>query len=274
MKTLKHLFTALLLMVATVAMPHDFEVGGIYYNILSEEEKTVEVTYSSYSNEYTGSVDIPSSVISNGITYAVTSIGGHAFDGCTGLTSVKIPNSVTSIGGGAFEDCTGLKEVHISDLASWCNIDFDNLSTSSNPLCYAHNLYLNGELVTELIIPDGVSKIKNYAFEGCSGLTSITIPNSVTSIGSRAFYGCSGLEEVHISDLASWCNIVFNDYVSNPLYYAHNLYLNGELVTELVIPDGVSKIKNYAFEGCSGLTSITIPNSVTSIGGSAFYNCI
>ena len=102
MKTLKHLLTALLLMVATVAMAHDFEVGGIYYSILSEEEKTVEVTYrgnyyNSYSNEYTGSVDIPSMVTYNDLTYSVTSVGACAFDGCKELTSVTIPNSVTTI---------------------------------------------------------------------------------------------------------------------------------------------------------------------------------
>ena len=112
MKTLKHLFTALLLMVATATMAHDFEVGGIYYRILSEEKKTVEVTFrgnsfsfGSYSNEYTGSVDIPSSVISNGITYAVTSIRDYAFHGCYGLTSITIPNSVTSIGDYTFYNC-------------------------------------------------------------------------------------------------------------------------------------------------------------------------
>ena len=107
---LKHLFTALLLLCTTFASAHDFEVGGIYYNILSEEDKTVEVTYkgssnSEYSNEYTGSVVIPESVIYNGVDYSVTSIGSAAFKGCKSLTSVIIPNSVTSIGVSAFHSC-------------------------------------------------------------------------------------------------------------------------------------------------------------------------
>ena len=262
MKTLKHLFTALLLMVATVAMAHDFEVGGICYSILSEEKKTVEVTYrenssSSYSNEYTGSVDIPSSVISNGITYAVTSIGVAAFSSCSSLTSITIPNSVTSIGRNAFDSCSGLTSITIPN--SVRSIGYYAFSGCSG--------------LTSVTIPNSVTSIEVGVFEFCSGLTRITIPNSVTSIGYRAFDDCYGLKEVHISDLASWCNIYFNDYESNPLYYAHNLYLNGELVTELVIPDGFSEIKNYAFYGCSGLTSVTIPNSVTSIGDDAFSGC-
>ena len=186
-------------------------------------------------------------------------------------------------------------------------------------MCCAHNLYLNGELVTELVIPEDVTKINSYAFYGCTGLTSVTIPNSVTSIGfeafdgctgltsvtipnsvtiigNNAFNGCTGLKEVHISDLVAWCNIYFARYSGNPMCCAHNLYLNGELVTELVIPEDVTEIKEYAFygctcirsvvigngvasigdeafHGCTGLTSITIPNSVTSIGDYAFEDC-
>ena len=313
-KHLKHLFTALLLLCTTFASAHDFEVGGIYYNILSEEDKTVEVT--SGTNRYTGSVVITESVTYNGTTYSVTSIGYRAFsycDGltsvvignsvtsigedafrkcsgltsivignsvtsigknafydCSGLTSIEIPNSVTGIGGYAFSGCSGLKKVCINDLAAWCGIDFG--TSDANPLYYAKNLYLNDELVTKLVIPECVKKIKKYAFRKCSGLTSIEIPNSVTSIADRAFNGCSGLKEVHISDLTAFCNIDFG--VAHDLFfYAKKMYLNGELVTELVIPEGVTEIKNYAFNYCRSLTSIVIPNSVTSIGSEAFSGC-
>ena len=159
---LKCLLTALLLLCTTIAFAHDFEVGGIYYNILSEEGKTVEVTYkgtsdSEYSNEYTGSVTIPSAVTYNGTTYSVTSIGNSAFYFCSGLTNIEIPNSVTSIGDVAFSYCSEL---------------------------------------TNIEIPNSVTWIGDDAFSDCYGLTSIEIPNSVTSIGNYAFYYCSGLTSI------------------------------------------------------------------------------
>ncbi|MBR1786859.1 MAG: leucine-rich repeat domain-containing protein, partial [Paludibacteraceae bacterium] len=206
---------------------------------------------------------------------SVTSIGSGAFADCSSLTLVTIPNSVTSIGKDAFYNCSSLTGVYITDLVAWCNIKFDRGyygSDNSNPLSYAHNLYLNGTLVTDLTIPDGVTSISDYAFYGCSSLTSVTIPNSVTSIGSSAFSGCSSLTGVYITDLTAWCNILFS-YEANPLSYAHNLYLNGTLVTDLSIPDGVTSIGSGVFSGCSALTSVTIPNSVTSIGVSAFSGC-
>ena len=100
----------------------------------------------------------------------------------------------------------------------------------------------------------------------------MTIGNSVTSIGTRAFEGCSGLTSVHISDIAAWCNIEFDGYNCNPLCYAHHLYLNGEEVKDLVIPNSVTSIGDEAF-CCSGLTSVTIGSGVKTIGLYSFANC-
>ena len=168
------------------------------------------------------------------IPNSVTSIGDNAFAGCYSLTSVTIPNSVTSIGDHAFYQCSSL---------------------------------------TSVTIPNSVTSIGGSAFKDCSSLTSVTIPNSVTSIGGYAFEGCSGLTSVHISDLEAWCNITFTDSFSNPLYFAHHLYLNGDEVKDLVIPNSVTSIGSSAFEGCSSLTSVTIPNSVKTIGQHAFRYC-
>ena len=301
----KMLGLAALLSVSVNANAYDFETNGIYYNILSQDNKTVEVTYRDTEyKSYSGDVVIPEKVTYNNETYSVTTIGQHAFYNstemtsvempdivttineeafydCTGLTSIVIPKSLTSIGNLAFSRCTSLTAVHISDLSAWLNIEIDaSLSPfyAFSPLYYAKNLYLNGELVTDLVIPDGTTEIKDYVFQGGRCIKSVTIPNSVTSIGVAAF-DCDGLTAVNISDLSAWLNITFtshnysNPNYSNPLGRAHNLYLNGELVTNLVIPDGITEIKDYAFENGDCISSVTIPNRVTSIGEKAFSDC-
>ena len=196
---------------------------------------------------------------------SVKAIGDYAFSGCSGITSINIPEGVTSMGYGAFNGCESLAEVHINSIEAWCEISF-----GGNPLSYAHNLYLNGDLVTELIIPEGVTSIRSQAFSGCTNITSVSIPESVTSIENEAFNGCENLAEVHINSLEAWCNI---DFGSTPLSYAKNLYLNGELVTDLVIPSTITSIKSYAFKNCQNLTSVVIPEGVTSIGSSTFEGC-
>ena len=203
-------------------------------------------------------------------------VPAYCFVGLSNLNSVSIGRNVTSIGDGAFERCSGLEAVHISDLDAWCGISFGDWA--SNPLYYAKHLYLNDkEVAGDLVIPNGLTSIGQYAFYCCSNLTSVAIPNSVTNIGNAAFYGCNGLTAVHISDIASWCALVWGDDHwdnPNPLSYARHLYLNGEEVAgDLVIPNGVTRICKAAFYYCTNITTVVIPDSVTNIGNSAFYYC-
>ncbi len=213
---------------------------------------------------------VPSSLKTVVITGG-SSIAESAFYDCDSITSVTIPKSVTSVGEDAFAYCYNLTSVYIKDIKAWCAVDFAN--RYGNPLHYAHNLYLNDKLVTDLVIPNSVTSIGAFAFAYCDSITSVTIPESVTSVEEDSFAFCNNVTSVYIKDIKAWCAIDFQDNDSNPLYYAKNLYLNNELVTNLVIPDSVITIGKWAFMGCNSLTGVTIPDSVTSVGKYAFYAC-
>ena len=250
--------------------------------------------------------------------YLVTRISDDAFKDCVSLTHITIPDSITCIDDRAFLNCGNLASVnYLGTIEQWCGITLD--SPSANPLHNGAKLYLNGEPVTELVIPNGVTTIKDYAFYGCDsltsvtignsvtnigseafnscdnltsvtignsvtsigscafyncdGLTSVTIPNSVTSIGYYAFYGCTSLTKVNYTGtIDQWVQIEFVDSYSNPLSNANDLYINNELVTEANITTATS-INAYAFCNYHSLTSVTIGNSVTSIGEMAFHGC-
>lgn len=173
----------------------------------------------------------------------------------SGISSIVINEGVTSIGAGAFWGCNALTSVSIP--GSVQRIGF---------AAFADDAALGS-----VTIPNGV--IGEAAFIRCSGLRSVSIGPGVTAIGISAFESCTGLNAVNINDVAAWCRIYFGGNKASPLEYAHNLYLNGALLTNLTIPGGVTKVGDYAFEHCFSLTSVTIPEGCTTIGEYAFNNC-
>ena len=232
------LFTLFVALLATTNLWAKFQYGNLYYETLSSN--TAKVV--GYIGNPT-SVSIPTLIQYNGKQYTVTSIGEEAFDWCTSLTSITIPNSVTSIGEGAFYYCSSLTSVTIpnsvTSIGSYAFYNCSSLTSVTIPNSVTSIEYSAFSRCSSLIsvtIPNSVTSIESYAFSDCSSLTSIVIPNSVTSIGKSAFYGCSSL-------------------------------------TSVTIPNSVTSIGDNAFNGCSSLTSVTIPNSVTSIGKSAFDGC-
>ena len=258
---------------------------------VSIPEGVTTIAYEAFYN-CTGltSVSIPNSVTSIGesafygcsglteitIPNSVTSIGSSAFRSCSGLTSVNIPNSVTSIGSCAFEGCSGLTEITIPNSVTSIgdyafpdgkisNIYVDNIATICNdiwselPRATSVNLYLNNELVINLIIPDSITSIAKNAFKNCESINSVSIPNSVTSIGDYAFSNCTGLTSVSISEGVT--------------SIGSSAFSNCTELTSVSIPEGVTSIGEYAFDNCTGLTSVSIPEGVTSIGSGAFLSC-
>jgi hypothetical protein len=265
--------------------------GQLYYSVQSYQ--TMEA-YVREAESTVTTVTIPEYIKLGDKVYNVTSIGAEAFKGCNNLTSVIIPNSVTSIGYGAFEGCSSLTSIIIPNnvtairgtafkgCSSLTEITIPNSVTE-----IGDDAFYNCSSLTSVTISNGVKSIGESAFSGCSGLTSVTIPNSVTSIGDNAFLFCTSLKSITIpNSVTSIGSGAFHDtawYNNQPdgLIYAGKVAYEYKLDHVSYIPylhinlkEGTLGIASHAFHNdFIGLRVITIPNSVTTIGESAFSNC-
>lgn len=250
--------------------------------------------YAFYKCTGINDVTIPESVISIGdhafqtcnaltsitIPDNVTCIGSYAFYDCSSLINISIPGSIISIGSDAFYLCRSLSNVHINDLLAWLNIDFGDYN--SNPLSYSGRLYYNNILIDNMIIPDGVTKIKDYTFYRCSNLTSVILPDSIKEIGKYAFYGCGSMSSITLPDSLNgigsyafaYCKSLTNVILPNNITSISNdTFRNCTCLTNITIPDSITIIGSEAFFDCSSLTSVTLSSSLNTIGSYAFYRC-
>ena len=246
--------------------------GYLSYRIYQkpDETKYVEITECDYDAK--GAVEIPTKIKN----IAVTSIGNGAFNERTKLTNIEIQSSVTSIGERAFMGCSGLTGIEIP----------------SSVTSIGEKAFMGCSGLTGIKIPAGVTSIGSSAFYGCSRLTSIEIPAGVTSIGYGAFYGCSGLTSINVEagnvsyDSRDNCNAIIEKATNTLIQGCNNTKIPSGVtkigsfafdgcsgLTSIEIPVGVTEIGSFAFDDCSGLTGIKIPSSVTSIGNRAFYGC-
>ena len=176
---------------------------------------------------------------------------------CKALTSISIPASVNSIIN-AFDECPSLKSVYITDIAAWCNIDFGHM-WSYGPFKEDSEMYLNNQLLTELIIPEGVKEIKDFAFCNLKSITKVIIPNSVTSIGEYAFHECDKLTSIEIpNSVTSLGEYIFRDC---------------DALTSVVIGDGVKTIPYQAFYDCDSLATVVLGKDIEDIAGTVFIGC-
>ena len=236
---------------------------------------------------------IESVILGNSVKF----VDALAFAECTALCRVVIPKSIEQMGYGAFLSVENVKTVEfLGDIEDWCKVSFE-AGGCANLLEGGAELYINGELLVNLVIPDTITEIKAYTFCHCNSIKSVVVPSSVTAIGERAFYQCDSIEEITLGQgvlsigeyafhncnlkkviyngsLENWCNIDFCGYSASPMSGLTELYIDSEPLTEVVLPEGITAIKNHTFQNCKSIVSVTIPNSITSIGDYAFFECV
>ena len=235
-----------------IANAKGIEIDGLKFDVVN---KTKEATVTGLNaSVFVGTdVVIPETVTYEDVSYVVKRIGDNAFYNLRGMTSVSIPRSINSIGKSAFGYCGGLKAVYITDIGAWCKIIFND-----SPLRWAKHLYLNGEEVKTVVLPNDLKKVNAIVFNGCASLEKVVLHDSIDEIGNGAFLDCINLKTIEIPN-------------SVKVIEAWAFGRSG--LTSIVIPNSVYTIGDYVFSGCSSLSSVQLPNTITSIGKEWFEEC-
>ena len=209
----------------------------------------------------------------------VYEINDYAFEYCTSIKKISLPSTLISIGDGAFRYCTSIEELIIPDSVTHLG---DGAFTGCSSLI---NLKLGSGLtsigsastgmtnLSSVTVGKNMSRIPEDYFYNCKSLTTVTILSSVKSIGENAFYGCSNIESVYVENIEAWQQIEFANRYSNPMAYGSNLYVNGELYTEHSIPDGVTTVNQYAFNGCDSLQYVYVGADFADLNRNTFWGC-
>lgn len=307
---MKKILLIIALITSLPALARDFtytyEGQTITYTVIDENARTCMTKAGDFStggNSVTGDLILPSNPHDGDIEFTLTQVGDFAFFKCDELTSVSLPTTITSLGDYAFCQCKKMTSVNIPDAVTYIGIAaFSGCRQLSSTIIIpdavteiGHSSFADCWNIETIKIGNSLKEIQTSSFYSCLSLKNLTIGNSVEKIGSMAFKNCgdltdiyipasvryidyepfedTGLNKVEFESIESLCNIEFQGPGSNPSAYARYLYINGEEVTDLVIPNSVTSIGNYAFINCRSISSVNMGNSITAIGEGAFSNC-